>query len=373
MSLPDYAFRKAGAQNKTSLLFVTKYAGAEKQALDSAYREFLDEEGIETQPTIDQDKRALRLALSTNPYKVFLAEVEEIGYTPSGGFSRKNQLYKDSDNARLDYHDPSTVLGQYTLYLSGPGSYAPSSSPSCHALSILDILDGHPSYRLDPKFHLFQLESIHTPPPHMKEYRLGDLLVKRLEEVVPADFPDHEFLTLTLSQEGNLLPREAGKGINPPSWHGAYFTSGSRWYRAYADDLIISQIDVWKGCVAVIPPEFDQAIVTQEFPLYSVDRSRLDPKYLTLLLRSRYFQRAIRAITTGHSNRRRTQPDDFENLSVFLPDIDTQRALSKIVDDERRRIGDVESHLASILSQVEAVVLGERDPLELLASVASYS
>jgi len=46
------------------------------------------------------------------------------------------------------------------------------------------------------------------------------------------------------------------------------------------------------------------------------------------LLRSRYYQRAFRAITTGHSNRRRTQEADFEALEIdFPPDADTQRRL----------------------------------------------
>lgn len=111
----------------------------------------------------------------------------------------------------------------------------------------LVVLDAHPSNRLDPKFHLFQSERIQNPPPHMTKCRLGDLLKRREEKVDPTEYPDQEFLTLTLSQDGTLAPREAGKGNNPPSWHGAYFTKGSRWFRAQAGDLIISQIDMWSG------------------------------------------------------------------------------------------------------------------------------
>lgn len=56
--------------------------------------------------------------------------------------------------------------------------------------------------------------------------------------------------------------------------------------------------------------------------------SRLDPGFLWCLLRSRYYQRAFRAITTGHSNRRRTQAADFENLEIVFPqDISIQQEL----------------------------------------------
>jgi type I restriction enzyme M protein len=45
-------------------------------------------------------------------------------------------------------------------------------------------------------------------------------------------------------------------------------------------------------------------------------------------LRTRYYQRAFRAITTGHSNRRRTQVGDFEALEIcFPPDKEKQKRL----------------------------------------------
>jgi len=77
-----------------------------------------------------------------------------------------------------------------------------------------------------------------------------------------------------------------------------------------------------------VPPEFDGALVTKEFPIYEVTDSRLTPEFLSCLLRSRYYQRAFRAITTGHSNRRRTQVPDFEALQIYFPaDPSIQRAL----------------------------------------------
>src|ERR671933_1546755 len=136
-----------------------------------------------------------------------------------------------------------------------------------------------------------------TVPAGMTRYRLGDVVLRREEEVVPAQSPDEAFVTLTLTQAGGLEPREAGKGVHPIDWHGASFTPGARWFRARTDNLIISRIDVWQGCVAIIPPEFDGALVAREFPLFRVREDKLRLYYLKLL-RAGYFQRAIRAITT---------------------------------------------------------------------------
>lgn len=366
VSLPDYAFRKAGAQNKTSLLFLRKFSTDEREAFDVAYRESLESQEAADNPSPAAEKQAIRDALEQQPYRVFLAEVDHIGYTPAGSTSRRNELYSVGQDGGLDYDDRTTVLGQQALYRQAPETYRPTTAPSCHSMSIVDVLDAHDSYRLDPKFHLFQLERLHTPPPQMQEYRLGSLLSRREELIAPADFPEREFVTLTLSQEGLLTPREAGKGHNPPSWHGAYFTDGSRWYRAHTGDLIFSQIDLWKGCVSVVPAQYDQAIVTQEFPLYRVDTERLDPQYLAILLRSSYFQRALRAITTGHSNRRRTQSQDFEDLRVFLPAPDLQQEIVVLVQQARDGVADAQTDLLTVLADVEQVILGMRDPAELL-------
>jgi type I restriction enzyme M protein len=86
---------------------------------------------------------------------------------------------------------------------------------------------------MDPKYHLFkQREALAAVPVAMIRYRLGDVLIRRDEAVVPLQFPDEEFVTLTLTQEGGLDPREAGKGNNPIDWHGAYFKPRVRWFRA---------------------------------------------------------------------------------------------------------------------------------------------
>ena len=53
--------------------------------------------------------------------------------------------------------------------------------------------------------------------------------------------------------------------------------------------------------------------------MYEILDDRLLPRFLSTLLRSRYYQRAFRAITTGHSNRRRTQAEDFEDLEICYP------------------------------------------------------
>ena len=140
--------------------------------------------------------------------------------------------------------------------------------------------------------------------------------------MIPVEFddPDRPYVVMTISQTGEIRSRAAGKGNNPPEWVGAYFSeSPGGWFAARANDVVFSSIDLWKGCIAIVPRAFDGALVTKEFPIYEIIDPRLTPEFLQTLLRSRYYQRAFRAITTGHSNRRRTQVGDFEALEIWFP------------------------------------------------------
>lgn len=391
VSLPDHAFRKSGAQNKTSVLFATKYTEAEQARFDHQHEQAMNqmraagggtsvaplgfEEGLGDE---EEDKvsvqassealleaRALESVLISMDYPVFLAEAQEIGYSPSGTTTQANDLYSLAGDLP-DRTDLGTILGQYALFHSNPDVYDTSPSPVCTSVSMLSLFTAHRTYRMDPKYHLFEHERLTAPPAEMKRVRLGDILKRREEKVNPRTEPDLHFLVPTLTQRGELKEREPG-GNNQPSWYGEYFTGGSRWFRMYEDDLIFSQIDLWKGCVAIVPQGFDGAIVTQEFPIYEVDKSQIDPHYLKLVLRSHYFQRAIRAITTGHSNRRRTQSSDFEDLTIFAPlDLAIQSRVSQAMRDREQTVAAKQTEYRRLLAEVGRLIVGEIEPDDML-------
>jgi type I restriction enzyme M protein len=364
VSLPDYAFRKSGAQNKTSLLFVRRLSAEEKNRLDRNISQYRGE--MEGTSDLTNEDDAIGQVLSNNDYRVFLAEAENIGYTPAGGPSRENDLYQKQDLTVLD--PPETILGQYRQFERNPDIYEGAMTPPCLAINASILYIAHSTHRIDPKYHIFKhIEEI-APPEGLSVFTLGEILETREEEIIPYDNPDAEFLTITLTQEGEIKPREAGKGNNPPDWHGAYFKEGQTWYVVHTGGVLISRIDLWKGCISVIPQEFDGAIVTNEFPVYYVrdeHTDNVDVRYLKLLLRTRYFQRAIRAITTGHSNRRRTQESDFENLKVFLPLKDVQeRVVAAITRVEEQLVGR-KAELSRKLAALDEIMLSHITPERL--------
>ena len=321
VSLPDHAFRHSGAQNKTSILIFRKFTHYETQ-------EFLQrfEEATESGLSVND---AIIAGHSNQDHFVFLAEANQIGYLPTGAPSDENQLYGLDKAGSVSPDAMDTILGEYHAFKQSPSTYGGGSQPDCMSISFSDLWAAHQSRRIDPKYHLFKAQETSHVPAGWVTARIGDVMRRRWDETKPEEAPESAVQVLTVTQEGELALREAGKGRNPPEWLGMYFgDSSSQWFAARADDVVFSSIDLWKGCIAVVSQDLDGALVTKEFPIYEIVDNRLSPQFLSALLRSRYYQRAFRAITTGHSNRRRTQPGDFENIVIaFPPCISKQKEL----------------------------------------------
>lgn len=341
VSLPDYAFRRSGAQNKTSILFFRKFNASERVRFNRAFDKAIIEE-------LSEDE-AIAAALTTMNYRVFMAEASHVGYTTTGAPSEKNDLYLGGPGGILEADQGSSILGEYREFVVAPDQYVGRTSPDCMAIFASDMWNAHSSHRLDPKYHLFKREERSVTPNGWVRASIGDAMQRREAVAHPEDDPDCRVTVMTIGQNGEIRAREAGKGRNPPEWLGMYFAdSPSVWFAAEAGDVVFSSIDLWKGCISVVSQEFDGALVTKEFPIYRVTDNRLDAQFLWCLLRSRYYQRAFRAITTGHSNRRRTQKEDFEGLEIVFPgDLNAQKSLVNEIFAAR----DGQTHAAATLKR----------------------
>lgn len=330
ISLPDHAFRHSGAQNKTSILLFQKFSQWEEQR-------FLERFGEAMESEADEDKAILASYEGYDHY-VFLAEANQIGYSSTGVPSNANELYQlREDGVHIELNGIDTILGEYRAFKNSPATYTARLQPDCMAIPFSDLWTSHKSRRIDPKYHLFKRQESSHIPEGWVTARIKDVMRRRLEQVHPENRPNETVQVMTISQTGEIRPREAGKGKTPPEWLGMYFEdSSSKWFSACSGDVVFSSIDLWKGCIAVVPSNFDGALVTKEFPIYEIIDPRLSPEFVSALLRSRYYQRAFRAITTGHSNRRRTQVGDFENLEIaFPPRGEEQMMLIKPILDAR--------------------------------------
>lgn len=176
---------------------------------------------------------------------------------------------------------------------------------------------------------------------------LGELLCRSDEPAAPV--PNAEYHEVTI--------RLWGKGVVSRGLvRGSDVTTPRRFVRA--GQLILSKIDARNGALGIVPPELDGAVVSNDFPSYSiVDPERCLPEFLGILVKSRSFVELCKASSEGTTNRVRLKEDRFLRKGIALPPLPEQRAIVSRLDTLADKARQLTVHLDAI----------ETDAVRLLA------
>lgn len=139
VSLPDFAFRRSGASNKTSVLVFGKYAPDEAVRLANALEA----------PGVDMPEALTDAGLD---YEIFFAEASHIGYTPSGRPDPRNDLYTAAGSGLVAEDQAGSILGAWERW-SGGGVV---DDPRCVTIPASEVWASHKSHRIDPKYHVYK-------------------------------------------------------------------------------------------------------------------------------------------------------------------------------------------------------------------------
>ncbi|MDR6640755.1 restriction endonuclease subunit S [Paenarthrobacter nitroguajacolicus] len=156
----------------------------------------------------------------------------------------------------------------------------------------------------------------------------GDVLSQGNKTERISDPSRELFVTLKLNGNG-AIKRRIGEGKTPQPFSG---------YRVREGQFIYSRIDARNGAFAIVPPELDGAVVSKDFPVFDLDRQRIDPQFLIRYVSTDQFVDEIRSLSFGATNRQRVKEEVFLKLPLFLPPINRQRRIAAILDkaDELR-------------------------------------
>jgi type I restriction enzyme S subunit len=131
--------------------------------------------------------------------------------------------------------------------------------------------------------------------------KLGEVL-RRSEETIDLQ-PDAAYRQITVKLWGRGVVL---RGIST----GAEIAA-SRQIVARRGQFILSRIDARNGALGIVPPELDEAIVSNDFPVFNVIENRLLPTYLGWICRTAPFVKECKRASEGTTNRVRLQEDSF--------------------------------------------------------------
>jgi len=113
---------------------------------------------------------------------------------------------------------------------------------------------------------------------------------------------------------------------------------GKKRYQAHSGQFIMSRIDARHGAFGVIPDNLNNIIVTNDFPIFDIDRNIILPEYLEYFNKNQKFIQLCKKASEGSTNRVRIKLDKFLDIKVNLPSIKIQKRISNKLVNLREKI-----------------------------------
>ena len=153
--------------------------------------------------------------------------------------------------------------------------------------------------------------------------RFGDIAEPLAgERILDSDSPEFDDLATRVRVRYDGFA-EAGDEVDPTDLKGTH-------YVVRQGDIVFSHINTIHGAVAVISPELDGAIVTNEYTICR-PKGNLDPRVLWALVRSTVARADLMILSTG-IGRTRIDWDQVVELQVPLPSLDQQQLIIEAYD-----------------------------------------
>ena len=160
---------------------------------------------------------------------------------------------------------------------------------------------------------------------------LGQLLTKSADWIDISPEACYREVTVRLWGKGVVARGEVS---------GSDIAASSR-LRVRSGQFILSRIDARNGALGVVPPALDGAVVSSDFPAYTLNTERLLPEFLGWLCRTAGFVDQCRAASEGTTNRVRLKEHRFLACMIPLPPLAEQRRIVAKIDALAAKMGEL--------------------------------
>lgn len=153
-----------------------------------------------------------------------------------------------------------------------------------------------------------------------------------------------------------------GKGLFSKPPIDGLTTSATRLFRVHKDQFIYSRLFAFEGSYGLVTEEFDKCFVSNEYPTFDCDQSRLLPSFLYAYFRSPRVWDEISEKSKGLGNRRqRVHPETILEHRIPLPPIEIQDLVCRVMsatEELAARRESLSEHSAELLPSFLDAALG---------------
>lgn len=122
-------------------------------------------------------------------------------------------------------------------------------------------------------------------------------------------------------------------------------------------DVIYNKLFAWKGAFGIVPHALDGMFVSDKFPTYELDRSKVEPGFLHWYFRCPPLWEQALAMSTGSAalSKLTLNPPKFLLLTMPLPPLDEQRRIVARIDELAAHITEARTLRQQVAQEAEAL------------------
>jgi len=123
--------------------------------------------------------------------------------------------------------------------------------------------------------------------------------------------------------------------------------------------FLLSKIDARNGAFGIATKELDGAIITADFFAYDIDKTKINPYFLSLITTTEQFIQFAQNSSTGTTNRQRINEKLFLDVEIPLPSIDEQEVLVNQIKNNLLKKEQIVSDRLTALAEFEKGIFDE--------------
>lgn len=204
--------------------------------------------------------------------------------------------------------------------------------------------------------------------PPWRRVPVGEVLRRVRTPAVIDPESTYRLVTIRMNHRGVTLRKEVlGKDLGSARWV------------VRAGQFVLSCIDARHGAFALVPPDLDGAIITNDFWALEVD-ARLIPAFFDYYAATEEFRAACGRASEGTTNRVRLKVDAFDRIRVPLPPLPEQERIVGKLDEVSGKIEEartlaktsIDVRLELYRALLRANLLGTRAVGDVSALLADF-
>lgn len=178
---------------------------------------------------------------------------------------------------------------------------------------------------------------------------LGEILTKSEEWIDIKPDEQYHQVTVKLWGKGVVLRDEVS---------GAEIAANRRLI-VKQNQFILSRIDARNGAFGLVPDSLDGAVVSSDFPVFTLNSARILPEFLDWMSKTHEFVDLCKAASEGTTNRVRLKEERFLATQITLPSLEEQRRIVARIEELAIKIEEARGLKKGIMINARKILLGE--------------